>query len=89
METLVELRDAIRILGSRVVICKDFNAKSVHWGSVYTNWRGDKVEEWAAEHDLRLVNTGSVPTCVRPQGTSIVDLTWSTLDIIGGIGQWS
>lgn len=45
-------------------------------------------KDWAAECDLRIVNIGSVPTCVRPQGFSVIDLTWSTPDLIHEITNW-
>ncbi|XP_029173718.1 uncharacterized protein LOC114942512 [Nylanderia fulva] len=61
-----------------VIIAGDFNAKSTAWGSPRTDWRGNEVEEWAAQCDLVLLNEGSVQTCVRWQGGSIVDLTWMT-----------
>jgi len=71
-----------------MVIGGDFNAKSEMWNSQYTDRRGEITEEWAAMHDLRIINSGSAPTCVRPQGTSIVDLTWATPDVINKIFGW-
>lgn len=38
--------------------------------------------------DFRLINEGSSPTCVRPQGTSVVDLTWATASIQPKIDNW-
>ncbi|XP_029177649.1 uncharacterized protein LOC114945560 [Nylanderia fulva] len=64
---LDELSVAIRILGGRTLICGDFNAKSSQWGSRNTDRRDELVDEWAAEHDLRLINSGALPTCIRPQ----------------------
>lgn len=46
------------------------------------------MEQWAATHDLRLANIGNTPTCVRPQGSSIVDLTWDSSGIIGQVNDW-
>jgi len=59
------------------LVAGDFNAHSTRWGSRATNGRGKAVEEWAAQLGLVLLNRGSVSTCVRPQGESIVDLTWA------------
>ncbi|KMQ89977.1 reverse transcriptase [Lasius niger] len=56
--------------------------------SAVTNQRGLQVVRWAAERDLRIVNVGDTPTCVRPQGSSIVDLTWSSPDLLPLIGNW-
>lgn len=77
---LDELECMIRRIGSNIVVCGDFNAHSIMWGSSRTSVRGERVEEWAAGLDLRLLNDGTAPTCVRPQGTSIIDLTWITSD---------
>lgn len=79
---------ALRILGGRTLICGDFNSKYSQWGSPHTNRRGELVCEWAAEHDLRLANSGNDPTCVRPQGWSIRNLTWTTADIGSYIHGW-
>lgn len=86
---LDELGDALQDFGRRrVIICGDFNCKSSAWGSSTTNRKGQILAEWMAEQNVILVNVGSVPTCVRPQGTSIVDLTWATQDLIGRIRDW-
>lgn len=76
---LDDLRDFLTSVSGEVIICGDFNARSRFWGDSVTNGRGDCLETWAAELDLRLGNVGCVPTCVRPQGVSIVDLTWYRL----------
>ncbi|XP_020297440.1 uncharacterized protein LOC109861979 [Pseudomyrmex gracilis] len=51
------------------------------WGARLTNIRGTVVEDWATSLDLTLLNSGSLPTCIRPQGSSIVDLTWCSADV--------
>lgn len=86
---LEELSGAIRALSGKIILCGDFNSKSSHWGSRVTDNRGDEVERWAAANDLRTVNVDSVPTCVRPQGSSIIDLTWVSPPAIGLVGDWS
>ncbi|XP_053989834.1 uncharacterized protein LOC128882278, partial [Hylaeus volcanicus] len=63
---------------ARTLVLGDFNAKSTAWGGPATDARGRAVLEWAASADLRLLNRGSVSTCVRWQGESIVDLSWAT-----------
>lgn len=85
---LIELRDAVRSFGSRVIVCGDFNSKSKLWGSRMTDDRGMLVEDWAAELDLRILNTGNVPTCVRPQGVSVIDLSWATPSLKDRISDW-
>lgn len=86
---LDELSDTIRDLSGKMIVCGDFNAKSVLWGSPDTNIRGEYVEEWAAAHDLRIANIGNSPTCVRSQGESIVDLTWVTPEAVELVENWS
>jgi len=46
------------------------------------------MEEWAAELDLYLLNIGNAPTCIRPQGSSIIDLSWCTRDLRREISNW-
>lgn len=46
------------------------------------------MEDWADQLDLRLVNEGNIPTCVRTQRVSIVDLTWSSPGLISQINKW-
>ncbi|KMQ82380.1 reverse transcriptase, partial [Lasius niger] len=85
------LSDLSVMLSSRtdkVVVAGDFNAKAGLWGSNVTNQRGLQVIRWAAKRDLRIINEGDVPTCVRPQGSSIVDLTWSSPDLQPLITNW-
>lgn len=88
-ERLDRIADSIRRTGpSPVVIAGDFNAASVCWGSSHTNSRGDSVEDWAASLDLVLLTRGSAPTCIRAQGTSIVDLTWCSPEIAPRVDEW-
>lgn len=72
----------------RTVIAGDFNAKNKMWGARLTNSRGEKVARWAASKDLRLLNVGNNPTCVRHNGDSVVDLSCSTADIHYCISGW-
>lgn len=54
--------------GERVILAGDFNAWSIAWGSKETDWRGEKVEEFAESLGLNLANIGNRPTCVRTYG---------------------
>lgn len=80
-DCLDSMREDIRALGGSVVVVGDFNAKSPLWGSPSYCSRGRVVEEWAAEIELCLLNEGNAPTCIRPQGASIIDISWCTKDI--------
>lgn len=85
---LDELSDVILYRVSKVIIGGDFNAKARLWGSNTTHRRGLLLTRWAAERDFRLMNLGDKPTCVRPQGCSIIDLTWSSPDLTRFIREW-
>lgn len=89
LEFLDELGEEVRRLDNReTIICGGFNSKSILWGAPRTNRRGELVEEWAAEMDVRLMNTGQEPTCIRAQGESYIDLTWITPDMVEKITNW-
>ncbi|XP_011258888.1 uncharacterized protein LOC105252923 [Camponotus floridanus] len=70
------------------IVCGDFNSKSRTWGARSTDIRGERLERWMSSKDFRLVNEGSSLTCVRPQGSSIVDLTWATATASRNIDNW-
>jgi len=38
--------------------------------------------------DFRIINEGFSPTCVRPQGVSVVDLTWAKANVQMYIDRW-
>ncbi|XP_071579805.1 uncharacterized protein [Temnothorax nylanderi] len=87
--TLYDLEACVRrCLPGRVMVAGDFNAKSLLWGSLRTDQRGRALEEWAAGLGLELINTGRASTCVRRQGTSIIDLTWANSPAAHEISGW-
>lgn len=71
-----------------VILAGDFNARSKLWGDKKTTDRGELLEQWVNRFDMRLMNEGNAPTCIRPQGTSIVDLTWVTAGLIEKVTEW-
>ncbi|XP_029669880.1 uncharacterized protein LOC115239477 [Formica exsecta] len=76
LEALDELDDVYQRIGKqKLLLCGDFNARSPQWSASSPNRKGKYLEEWAAQNDLRLLNTGIKPTCIRPQGFSTVDLS--------------
>jgi len=52
------------------LICGDFNARSVLWGSPETDRKGELIERWAAASDLRLFNKGKAKK-TREQETEL------------------
>ncbi|XP_076393336.1 uncharacterized protein LOC143265394 [Megachile rotundata] len=71
-----------------VIVLGDFNAKATAWGSPRTDARGETLLDWAAGLELCLLNTGSVHTCVRHNGGSIVDLTFASAAAARRISGW-
>lgn len=86
---LDELGNHFTTLKGPILIGGDLNAKSSLWNPSITDRRGDLLERFAASHDLRLLNRGGVATCVRPQGKSVIDLTWVTPNLLCSIQNWS
>ncbi|XP_032688973.1 uncharacterized protein LOC116852579 [Odontomachus brunneus] len=89
LQFLDELGEAVREIGvTRIIVAGDFNARSRTWDKGRPNARGDLLEEWAAENDVRILNVGREPTCVRPQGCSVVDTTWGSPDLAAKAEGW-
>lgn len=83
---LGELDDAPCTNG-KAILCGDFNAKLPLWGCTVGNRRGEALVRWVTSSDLRLANVGNTATCVRWQGSSIVDLTWTSPSLIDHISD--
>lgn len=79
-EILTRNREAI-VLG-------DLNAKSPAWGSPIEDARGAYLTEWAAVIDLVALNRGNIPTFVRGNSKSFIDITLATLKTAGDICNW-
>lgn len=87
---LEDIGNCIRRIGHLpIILGGDFNAWHHTWGSRKSNVRGDTLSDWASAMNLTLLNQGSTSTCVRPQGSSIVDLTWATPTIASRLAKWS
>lgn len=88
-ETLNELEYEIKRLNPHnLIVCGDLNTKSTAWGSSYTCPRGRLLESWATANELILMNKGGTPTCVRPQGDSVIDTTWANSRSVRLIHNW-
>ncbi|XP_025262754.1 uncharacterized protein LOC112637374, partial [Camponotus floridanus] len=87
-DILESINCCMNALPGPFIIGGDFNAHSVLWGSSHTNRRGALLERWAASGDLRLINKDGAFTCIRPQGSSVVDLTWASSGIFERISNW-
>lgn len=74
---------------NRVLLCGDFNARLTIWGCRSGNRRGLLLSEWVSDVDFCVMNSGNEPTCVRPQGSSVVDLSIASPWIAERINEWS
>lgn len=77
-----------RVRPSPVLLAGDFNARSPLWGCNSTTSNAEYLWELMAALDMRLINNCDVPTCVRPQGSSVVDLVWTTAGLRDRIRAW-
>ncbi|XP_023318094.1 uncharacterized protein LOC111694380 [Trichogramma pretiosum] len=70
------------------VIAGDFNAWSTVWGSRRNTARGNMLLECMASLDMCLLNTGTKPTLVRGDKTSIIDLTFASSEVAARVIEW-
>ncbi|OWR44217.1 reverse transcrpitase [Danaus plexippus plexippus] len=85
---LLQLTSVVNGATDPVIVAGDFNAKSALWGCAATDARGRAMERWMASTDLLPVSRGSVSTCVRQQGESIVDVTLVSSPAAHRIANW-
>ncbi|KAL0861198.1 hypothetical protein ABMA27_008766 [Loxostege sticticalis] len=71
-----------------IIVAGDLNAKSVAWGSPATDVQGELVEDWVVANGLTIMNRGTVHTCVRRRGGSIVDITFASPALASRILDW-
>lgn len=71
-----------------ILLAGDLNGKAIQWGSPRTDARGALIIDWLAAQDLRVLNQGSISTCVRWQGESIVDITVGSPVIARRLINW-
>lgn len=90
MERILDaVEECVTHAGRRpVLLGGDFNAHVTLCGSPSTDIRGRILSAWAARLGLICLNRGSRPTCVRPQGSSIVDLTFGSPAIAARARDW-
>nr|XP_049706964.1 uncharacterized protein LOC126056825 [Helicoverpa armigera] len=86
--SLLELSVVVGSYTLPVLVLGDFNAKNLAWGSRHTDARGRMVEDWALESGLVVLNRGSVPTCVRMQGDSVVDISFASPALLPRVLDW-
>ncbi|XP_043505307.1 uncharacterized protein LOC122526161 [Polistes fuscatus] len=73
----------------QALVAGDFNARSQRWDPEgRSNLRGELLCMWANRLNLSLGNQVGQPTCVRPQGSSVIDLTWGSPTAIVRLSDW-
>lgn len=65
----------------------DLNARSKLWDRKY-NTRGYYLEEWMATNELVIMNDDKDETCIRAQGSSMVDITLGTEAAMKTVRIW-
>ncbi|KAI4472929.1 hypothetical protein M0804_015552 [Polistes exclamans] len=71
------------------IVAGDFNARFPTWDPEgRSNPRGELLCMWANRLNLSLANQVGHLTCVRPQGSSVVDLTWESLAASVRLTDW-
>lgn len=86
---LAEIGTLIRQIHPRsVLVIGDLNAKSRLWGSPATDPRGEVLEDWMTMTGLLILNQGSINTCVRRYGGSIVDVSFASHATARRIQGW-
>lgn len=85
---LDRIREILRsLLGCRIVLCLDANAKSCAWGATQSDIRGRALEDLLLESNVHVVNQpGSPATFVSHSGSTFIDVTLATNP--GEIRDW-
>ncbi|KAF9824062.1 hypothetical protein SFRURICE_020328 [Spodoptera frugiperda] len=89
----VEWTEAINVMLAPNTVIKQMNAQRKHIDALFVRtWDTKLTTEWAPKIVLLLrkkgQKVGSVPTCVRWQGESVVDLSWATASACRMVANW-
>ena len=67
----------------------DTNCHSTIWGCDENNNRGDLLEEFTLQNNLCVINKGYEKTFVSHLGSSIIDVTFASNDILSLVTSWA
>ena len=85
--------DEITMFSSRhkvpLLMGADTNCHSSLWGCDENNSRGDVLEEWIIQNNLCVVNKGHEKTFVSHLGSSIIDVTLVSNEILNLVTSWA
>lgn len=86
---LQELGDSIKKQEKKhIVITGDFNSKHSAWGSRNEDVRGRTLLDWITQHKLVILNMGTIPTCSRSTGESVIDISLCTANMTTRVREW-
>ena len=66
----------------------DFNSHHTLWGGRRDTRRGDLIQWIMVEYGLVILNEGDVPTFQNANGSSVIDLTLTSVECIEYISSW-
>lgn len=88
-EFVERLMDDIKGEEGEVLVVGDFNSKSTLWGAGRQDRRGEFLADCMMAQQLVILNTGTTPTFVRREQSSIIDISFCTTDLSRRIKSWS
>ena len=83
---LIELMDQHR--EKAFIIGMDSNAHSSLWNCEDTDGRGEMVEHFIGQYNLHVLNTGTTCTFQSGVGSSIIDITLCSAELLGFVQDW-
>lgn len=87
-EYLDNLDVALKNKNKPLIVCGDFNSKSLIFGSSKTDKRGELLEELICTNNLAVINRGQTPTFSNANGSSIIDITLCSDRLANRITNW-
>lgn len=88
-ETFTNNLGSVLATGDRsFVVTGDFNAKSSCWGSPINDRRGDMLAEMMAGLGVSALNKGNMPTFVRDNSKTFIDVTFASQSMVGRVIEW-
>jgi hypothetical protein len=83
-----ELEAFLSCKQKEAIVCGDFNAKSPRWGCSYENTRGAELVELFDGLGMICLNIGDTPTFQRGITTSILDISFATINLARQVVRW-
>lgn len=77
-QDLDELERSLETARGEILISGDFNSKSPEWGDHRLDTRGKLTSQLLARWQFTIANSGSAPTFIRGEASSVIDLTFTT-----------